>query len=85
MRRLVAMTLSMLRDDPERWLGATSVPVTVVRGSLDALSTPAWARRLAVRPGGELVEVPDVPHAFPFDHPEALADAVRSTLTRTMP
>lgn len=81
-RRIVAMTRSMLGDDVEPWLGATPVPVTVVRGSLDALSTPAWAARLATRPGGELVEVPGVPHAFPFDHPEALADAVRSTLVR---
>lgn len=84
-RRLIAMTLSMLRDDVERWLGATQVPITVVRGSLDALSTPTWASRLAARPGGALVEVPGVPHAFPFDHPEALADAVRSTLVRTQP
>ena len=81
-RRLFAMAWSMVKDDPEKSLHDVHAPVTVVRGQRDAFSSSAWARRLAERPAGELVEIPEAPHAFPFAQPDALADAVRATLRR---
>ena len=81
-RRILRMWRSMLKDDPEEMLRTLDVPLTVVRGDRDALSTRAWARRLADRPGGDLVEVPDATHAFPYAHPGDLAEAVTITLRK---
>lgn len=80
--RKVAMLASLLADDPERWLAESRVPVTVVRGERDALSTLRWAQRLTERPDARLVRVPDGPHTFPLGQPEALAAAVRATYER---
>jgi pimeloyl-ACP methyl ester carboxylesterase len=80
---MLAMVRSMLQDDLEDSLQPLDVPVTVMRADRDALSKQAWARHLADRPGGEFVDVPDASHAFPFDHPEALVNAVRSISRRS--
>ncbi|MGW5361170.1 alpha/beta fold hydrolase [Actinopolymorpha pittospori] len=82
-RRMLAMVRSMLKDDLEESIQRLDVQVTVVRAELDDLSTRAWARHLADRPGGEFVEVAGASHAFPFDHPDALVHAVRATSRRS--
>jgi pimeloyl-ACP methyl ester carboxylesterase len=51
-------------------VAALRVPVLVVRGRDDALSTPGWASRLA----GDYVEVPG-PHTFCWRNPEAWVGA----------
>jgi pimeloyl-ACP methyl ester carboxylesterase len=84
LRRMLSMVLSSLADDPQRWLAKTPVPVTVVRGCNDALSTREWCESLAHRPSGQCRTVPGVPHAFPFDHPEPYAAAVRGAVARMM-
>lgn len=82
--RIVAMTVSMLADDIETSLCRVSVPVlprrtplpvTVLRGDQDALSTEPWVRRLAATAHADYVRVPGN-HTFPFDRPEELAAAV---------
>ncbi len=84
MRRMLSMVWSSLADDPQRWLEKTGIPVTVIRGCRDALSTREWCESLAHRPAGQCRTVPGVPHAFPFDHPEPYAAAVRDALVRLM-
>ncbi|MET9021724.1 alpha/beta hydrolase [Actinopolymorpha sp. NPDC004070] len=81
-RRMLAIVRSMLADDPEKTLARVHVPMTVVRGEDDRLCTEQWARRLADRPGGSYVRVEGGMHAFPYDRPEALADAVKAHLPR---
>ncbi|GAB3411125.1 hypothetical protein GCM10027569_27450 [Flindersiella endophytica] len=79
-RRMLRMVRTMLDDDPAVWLERADVPVTVVRGRRDAMCTPEWAAWLAEFTGGRLVEVPGAPHAFPFQQPEALAEATLGAL-----
>jgi pimeloyl-ACP methyl ester carboxylesterase len=83
-RRMLSMVLSSVADDPLPWLEKTAAPVTIIRGCRDALSTREWCEALAHRPGGQCRTVPGVPHAFPFNHPEPYASAVRDAVTRTM-
>jgi pimeloyl-ACP methyl ester carboxylesterase len=54
-------------------VAALRVPVLVVRGREDALSTPGWAAGLA----GDYVEVPG-PHTFCWRDPEAWSAPVRA-------
>lgn len=82
--RLLAMAVSMLADDIETSLRRVSVPTTILRGERDALSTPAWVRRLAVVARAEHVTVPGN-HTFPFEHPEELAAAVRTHVQKGRP
>lgn len=52
-------------------------PTLVVRGGRDPLVTPEWAERLAaLLPAGQLVTVPDAPHALNYSAPRRLAREV---------
>jgi pimeloyl-ACP methyl ester carboxylesterase len=73
--RLLRLARSMLADDLETTLSQVSCPVTIIRGERDPLCTSEWAHRLAQ--GGSLVEVPGLPHAFPYQAPEVWIDALR--------
>ncbi|HEX6446129.1 MAG TPA: alpha/beta hydrolase [Streptosporangiales bacterium] len=81
MRRILAMTVSMLADDIETSLHRSSAPTTILRGEQDGLSTAAWVRHLAETTGAEHVSVPGN-HTFPFDRPEELATAVLAHLEK---
>lgn len=78
-RRMLSILRSIPDEDVRWWLGKTAAPVTVVRGSRDALSTPEWCRLLADRPGGRFREIPAAAHAFPYRHPAGFAAAIRET------
>lgn len=61
-------------DRIERRLPTVSVPVTVVRGSRDALCPADWAAELAAAaPRGRLVEIPGAAHMTPQSHPADVA------------
>ncbi|MFC0438320.1 alpha/beta fold hydrolase [Kutzneria buriramensis] len=69
LRRIWVLLRSMLRHPLEDLLAGVTCPVTVVRGERDPMCTPAWAASL----GDELVTVPGLPHAFPYQVPDAFA------------
>jgi pimeloyl-ACP methyl ester carboxylesterase len=76
-RRLITLLRSMKADDLERTLAWVRCPVLVLRGARDPLCTPEWARQLSTGDDRALIELPGLPHAFPYAAPEALADALR--------
>jgi pimeloyl-ACP methyl ester carboxylesterase len=67
----------MLTDDIEATVARVACPVLVIRGERDPLCSPEWARHLADGPERGLIELPDVPHAFPYQAPQAFVDALR--------
>lgn len=84
MRRILAMTISMLDDDIETSLRHADVPTTILRAEQDALSTEAWVRRLAATADAEYLAVSGN-HTFPFDRPEELVGAVREYIEERSP
>ena len=61
-------------DRIELRLARVGVPVTVVRGSRDALCPADWASELgAAAPRGRLVEIPGAAHMTPQTHPAEVA------------
>jgi pimeloyl-ACP methyl ester carboxylesterase len=61
-------------DHIELRLPAVAVPVTVVRGTGDALCPADWASSLAAAaPRGRLVEIPGAAHMTPQTHPTEVA------------
>jgi pimeloyl-ACP methyl ester carboxylesterase len=73
-------------DRIDRRLAATTVPVTVVRGTRDRLCPHDWAAALAaVAPGGRLVEVPGAAHMTVLTHPGEVAAVLRAERTRVPP
>ncbi|MEV6632486.1 alpha/beta fold hydrolase [Actinoplanes sp. NPDC051470] len=70
-RRLAHLVRASLRNDIEASLRRLTVPLLVLRGADDLLSTPQWARRLvATAPEGRYAELPGA-HGFPFLDPHA--------------
>lgn len=64
-------------DRIEQRLPAVAVPVTVVRGTRDALCPADWAASLAdTAPRGRLVEIPGAAHMTPQTHPAHIAALV---------
>lgn len=62
-------------DRIEARLPRVAVPVTVVRGSRDALCPADWAAALAAAaPRGRLVTVPGAAHMTPQTHPAEIAE-----------
>ena len=71
---VVRAHLGHVLEDPLRRL---TVPLLVLRGAEDRLSTADWARRLtAIAPGGRYVELPGA-HTFPWLDPHAWSGPVR--------
>lgn len=75
-RRYVATAAAGLRHPTERRLLDVGVPVTVVRGEKDPLSSRAWATGLAHAAGGGYVELPGAAHLVHWSRPGAVADVV---------
>ncbi len=66
---------SALADRPEDHVGGVRSPVLVLRGTHDHLSPQPWARLLADRAGGRLVELPGG-HNMHWRFPELTAAAL---------
>ncbi len=80
-RRMLETAAEALADRPEQRLPRVDVPVLVVRGERDALTTPAWARRCAtLAPHGRLVEIEGAAHAAHVSHPRVVAELVERLL-----
>jgi pimeloyl-ACP methyl ester carboxylesterase len=77
--RLLRLANSMLADNLETTLKRVTCPVVVIRGERDPICTVDWARRLAQRPGSDFVELPGLPHAFPYQAPTAFTDVLTET------
>ena len=71
-------------DRIERRLSRIQVPLTVVRGSRDALSRADWAAALAgAAPAGRLVELPGAAHMTPQTHPGEVAALLGGDVSRS--
>lgn len=77
LRRLVHVFRVHRRYGLAEAVTALRVPVLVIRGRDDALSTPGWAERLAMLAAeGSRIEVPG-PHTFCWRDPDTWSTAVR--------
>jgi pimeloyl-ACP methyl ester carboxylesterase len=82
LRGLVHLVRVHLRDRIEEVVPALHVPVLVLRGDQDRLTTPDWARRLAESARcGRYREVPGA-HSFPWADPVAWSEPVRDLALR---
>lgn len=80
-RAMVRLWRSAAPDRIDRRLASVPVPVTVVRGTRDRLSSRGWCRALAAAaPRGRLVEIPGAAHMTVHTHPDAVAAVVRAAL-----
>jgi pimeloyl-ACP methyl ester carboxylesterase len=76
-RRLVHTVRVHLDHELEDSLRRVTVPLLILRGADDRLSTPGWARRLtAIVADGRYVELPGA-HTFPWLDPHAWSGPVR--------
>jgi pimeloyl-ACP methyl ester carboxylesterase len=76
-RRLVHLVRTHLRHTIEDPVSRLSVPLLVLRGADDRLSTPQWGRRLAALvPYGRYVELAGA-HSFPWRDPQSWSEPVR--------
>jgi pimeloyl-ACP methyl ester carboxylesterase len=77
-RRLFHLLRVHLQHDLERPVAALTVPVLVIRGEDDVISTPEWGRHLAaLAADGRYVEVPG-PHTFCWRHPHAWSRCIHA-------
>jgi pimeloyl-ACP methyl ester carboxylesterase len=80
-RRLVHVVHAHLQHPLENPLRRLTVPMLILRGAEDRLSTAGWARQLtAIVPGGEYVELPGA-HTFVWLDPHAWSQPVRDFAT----
>jgi pimeloyl-ACP methyl ester carboxylesterase len=77
-RQLVAVSAAALRDRPESKLPRIDMPVLVIRGERDAITTRAWAARCALLARGTFASIPAAAHAPHFSHPTETAQLVSS-------
>jgi pimeloyl-ACP methyl ester carboxylesterase len=77
-RSMVRLWRTAAPDRIDRRLRELDVPVTVVRGTHDALCPRDWAGRLAAAaPSGRLVEIPGAAHMTVQSHPDRVAAIIR--------
>jgi pimeloyl-ACP methyl ester carboxylesterase len=76
-RRILHLVRALLHHDIEEPLCRLTVPVLVLRGEDDRLSTPEWTRRLAAgTPEGRHFALPGA-HSFPWHDPHAWSAPIR--------
>lgn len=76
-RRLLRTVRIHLADRLEETVARLEVPVLILRGRDDRLSTDAWAGQLAaLAPAGRLVHMPGA-HTFPWAAPDAWSAPIR--------
>jgi pimeloyl-ACP methyl ester carboxylesterase len=77
-RAMVRLWRTAAPDRIDRRLGELGVPVTIVRGTRDALCPRDWAELLvATSPLGRLVEIPGAAHMTVQTHPDEVAAILR--------
>lgn len=77
LRRMLRLVTAHLRHQIEEPVAQLTVPLLVLRGSRDALSTRRWGQRLAaLAPDGEYLELPGA-HTFPWRDPYAWSEPMR--------
>ena len=79
-RRVMAVVRSALTVEVEQLLPAVSVPVTVVHGASDVITSHAYAARLAADNGAHFVVVPNATHSWPYCDESRFADLVEMVL-----
>jgi pimeloyl-ACP methyl ester carboxylesterase len=84
-RRVVATLRHAVRDRIEDKLPAVAVPTLVVRGGIEPIVPPRWAREAARLAGGELAVLPGSPHNAVYVRPAALAEVTEAFLDRVLP
>jgi alpha-beta hydrolase superfamily lysophospholipase len=78
-RAMTALWHSASPDPIDRRLATLCVPVTVVRGTRDALCPADWARTLVGAAAfGRLVELPGAAHMTVQTHPDAMDTLLRA-------
>ena len=81
-RRLLHLVRVHLADELETTVRDLTVPLLVIRGADDRISTARWGRELAaLRPDGECIELPGA-HTFPWLDPQAWSEPIRRFATR---
>jgi pimeloyl-ACP methyl ester carboxylesterase len=81
-RRLAHLVRVHRRHVIEEPLARLNVPLLVIRGRDDALSTTRWARHLAtLPPDGRCIELPGA-HTFPWRDPHAWSQPVHDFATK---
>lgn len=81
-RRLAHLVRAHLHHVIEDPVARLAVPLLVIRGDVDVISTAPWGRRLAaLLPAGEYVEVRGA-HTFPWRDPRAWSEPVRRFAAR---
>jgi len=77
--RIVATAAAALEDRLETRLPSISLPILVLRGERDALTTLAWARSCAALAArGRFAPVPGAAHAAHYSHPRLVATLVEA-------
>jgi pimeloyl-ACP methyl ester carboxylesterase len=85
-RRLVQVAGAARRDNLQARLPEIRVPVLLVWGRDDRITSPEVGRRFhALIPDSELVVLPRCGHAPMLEQPHRFADVVWAWLTRTRP
>jgi pimeloyl-ACP methyl ester carboxylesterase len=81
LRRLLATARFGLRDRPEAKLPGIHMPVLVLRGERDMITTRGWAERCArLAENGRYVPVAKAAHAAHFTDPDEVARLISSFL-----
>ncbi len=71
--------------DSAKWLSHFDQPVRILWGTKDRMFKVALGRRLAdVFPNAELRELDDVTTFVPYDHPDAVVEAIQELVSRTV-
>lgn len=76
-RRLVATAALAIRDRPESKLPEIEMPVLVLRGERDTITTRAWAERCArLAQHGRFQPIAKAAHTAHFSHPDRVAQLI---------
>ena len=80
-RRLIATLRDARAIHLDEVVSGVGVPILIVRGSRDPLTTAAWARRIAAAaPDARVAVVPGAAHGLGHDAPRAVSGAVSAFL-----
>ena len=86
LHRTVSTLQYALADHIEDKLPRMHIPTLLVRGALDPIAPQRWVEELAtLLPHGQVVVIPNVPHAVNYDTPAQLVQIILPFLTEQTP